>query len=228
MPPPNAALFPAPAECDDMSARNTVAPSTIGVELSEDGIAVEYLDGREVFYHGPPKKAAGTVKTAPGKLVQILVTDPDGTEGVLTYVNDRNTHDDILETTGVGRVFVDPGEEEELFPGVTTRADGHSVIVDADPEVARGRVFVFAEDELSEQSYEIVGEDAVDGDDAAAETEDGDGAASHERDADAAPDDSDAAAASGDAEAASVEDSDDDDDGGASDGWIDSEYVEDE
>ena len=228
MPPPNAALFPAPAECDDMSARNTVAPSTIGVELSEDGIAVEYLDGREVFYHGPPKKAAGTVKTAPGKLVQILVTDPDGTEGVLTYVNDRNTHDDILETTGVGRVFVDPGEEEELFPGVTTRADGHSVVVDADPEVARGRVFVFAEDELSEQSYEIVGEDAVDGADATAETEDGDGAASHERDADAAPDDSDAAAASGDAEAASVEDSDDDDDGGASDGWIDSEYVEDE
>jgi len=241
MPPPNAALFPAPAECDDMSARNTVAPSTIGVELSEDGIAVEYLDGREVFYHGPPKKAAGTVKTAPGKLVQILVTDPDGTEGVLTYVNDRNTHDDILETTGVGRVFVDPGEEEELFPGVTTRADGHSVVVDADPEVARGRVFVFAEDELSEQSYEIVGEDAAeqssasphsaspredavdDGSDEDAEFE------ATERDADAAPSGSDAAAASDDdSEAASGDDSADDESDGASDGWIDSEYVEDE
>lgn len=215
-----------------MSARNTVAPSTIGVELSEDGIAVEYLDGREVFYHGPPKKAARTVKTPPGKLVQILVTDPDGSEGVLMYVNDRNTHDDILETTGVGRVFVEPGEEEELFPGVTARADGHSIVVDADPEVARGRVFVFAEDELSEAAYEIVGEDAK------TETDNRDAAGSTESDADTEAADSDAdAAIVDDAEAASVDDDAEDDrsdadaadvDDESSDGWIDSEYVEDE
>jgi hypothetical protein len=168
-----AALFPVPVERPDMSARNTVAPSTIGVTLTEDGITVEYLDGREVFYHGPPQKAESSVRTPPGKLVQILVTDPGGTEGVLTYVNDHNTHDDILETTGVGRVFVDPGESEELFPGVTARAEGHTVVVEADPDVARGRVFVFAEDELEERAYEIVGEsdegdaeaDPVDADD---------------------------------------------------------------
>ncbi|GAA0675823.1 hypothetical protein GCM10009020_24480 [Natronoarchaeum mannanilyticum] len=216
-----------------MSARNTVAPSTIGVELSEDGIAVEYLDGREVFYHGPPKKAEQTVKTPPGKLVQILVTDPEGTEGVLMYVNDRNTHDDILETTGVGRVFVEPGEEEELFPGVTARADGHSIVVDADPEVARGRVFVFAEDELSEDAYEIVGEDAVDDTETAAEdaetgTDDAGDAASNEYDAAAASADRDLAGVPDDADDSETAADDGDAEDDQSDGWIDSEYVEDE
>ncbi|WP_135828962.1 DUF5796 family protein [Halorussus halobius] len=142
-----------------MSARNDVAPDTIGVELTADGIVVEYTDGREVFYHGAPEKVAGTLRAQPGKLVQILVTDPTETEGVLTYVNDRDTHDDILETSGVGRVMLDPGEEEELFPGVTVRLDGYATEIEADPEVARGRVFVFEEDELGEASYELVNEE---------------------------------------------------------------------
>ncbi|WP_435174600.1 DUF5796 family protein [Halorussus sp. AFM4] len=142
-----------------MSARNDVAPDTLGVELTEDGIVVEYADGREAFYRGVPTKESGTLRTQPGKLIQILVTDPTETEGVLTYVNDRNTHDEILEETGVGRVMLDPGEEEELFPGVTVRMDGYAVEVEADPETARGRVFVFEEDELGEESYEMVDEE---------------------------------------------------------------------
>ena len=142
-----------------MSARNDVAPDTLGVELTEDGIVVEYTDGREAYYRGIPEKESGTLRTSPGKLVQILVTDPTETEGVLMYVNDRNTHDDILESTGVGRVMLEPGEEEELFPGVTVRVDGYAIEVEADPEAARGRVFVFEEDELDEASYELVSED---------------------------------------------------------------------
>ena len=136
-----------------MSARNNVSPSTLGVELAEEGVYVEYLDGREVLYHGVPEKVERSVRAPPGKQVQVLVTDPTETEGVLMYVNDYNTHDDILETTGVGRIYVE--DEAELFPGVTATTDGHAVVVEADPEVARGRVFVFAEDELSEHSYEI-------------------------------------------------------------------------
>jgi hypothetical protein len=139
-----------------MSFRSDVAPSTLGVELTADGIAVEYLDGREVFYHGPPAKREGSVQVPPGTLAQVLVTDPTETEGVLVYVNDRNTADEILEDTGVGRVMLADGEEEELFPGVTVTADGHAVTVDADPETARGRVFVFAEDDRREAAYEIV------------------------------------------------------------------------
>ncbi|WP_248515617.1 DUF5796 family protein [Salinarchaeum laminariae] len=142
-----------------MSHRSTVSPSTLPVDLREEGVVVEYLDEREAFYNGVPAKREGSVRTRPGVLVQVLVTDPTDTEGVLTYVNDRSTHDDILEETGVGRVFVEPGEETELFPGVTARAEGHAIVIEGEPEVARGRIFVFAEDEMGEASYEIVRED---------------------------------------------------------------------
>ena len=139
-----------------MSARNDVAPSTIGVDLVDGGIVVQYLDGREVFYHGPPKPVEGPLTTPPGKEVHVLVTDPDGVEGVMTYVNDRNTHDDILESTGVGRVMLERNDEEELFPGVRVATEAYSIRVDADLSVVDGRVFVFAEDEMSEHAYELV------------------------------------------------------------------------
>lgn len=140
-----------------MSQRSDVAPSTIGVELDPDGVFVEYLDGSEVIYRGVPDAIDGPVRCQPGKEVHVLVTDPDETAGVMVYVNDRKTHEDILESTGVGRVVLEPGEETELFPGVRARADGHAVEVEGDPDVASGRVFVFEEDELGERSYEIVG-----------------------------------------------------------------------
>ena len=142
-----------------MSARNDVAPDTLGVELAEDGVVVEYTDGREAYYRGVPEKVTETLQTTPGKLVQVLVTDPTETEGVMMYVNDRDTHDEILESTGIGRVLLDSGEEEELFPGVTVRLEGYAVEVEANPEVARGRVFVFSEDERGESSYELVTEE---------------------------------------------------------------------
>ena len=141
-----------------MSARNDVAPETLSVDLTEDGVVVEYKDGREVFYRGVPKRVEERVVAAPAKEVHVLVTDPNETEGVLLYVNDLNTHDDILEDTGVGRIMLETGEEEEVFPGVTISDTSMRVAIEADPETARGRVFVFVEDEMGEQSYEIVGE----------------------------------------------------------------------
>jgi hypothetical protein len=139
-----------------MNHRSTVAPATLPVELREEGVFVEYLDGREVLYRGIPEKATGSVRTQPGTLVQVLVVDPSETEGILTYINDRDSHDEVLEDSGVGRVFVEPGEQEELFPGVTATADGYAIVVDVDPSLVDGRVFVFAEDELVERSYELV------------------------------------------------------------------------
>lgn len=139
-----------------MSARNDVPPDTVGVELTEDGIYVEYIDGRRTFYNGVPERHRGTLRCQPGKDVQVLVTDPTETEGVMVYVNDLKTHDEILESTGVGRVMLDDGEETELFPGVDIAADGYVVEVTADPEIAGGRVFVFVEDELGEHSYELL------------------------------------------------------------------------
>ncbi|MCU4926736.1 DUF5796 family protein [Halobacteria archaeon AArc-dxtr1] len=142
-----------------MSFRSNVAPSTVGVDFVEGGVVVEYLDGRDTFYHGPPDPVSGAITTPPGKHVHVLVTDPDGIEGVMTYVNDRDTHDEILESTGVGRVLLEGDDEEVLFPGVTVSTEGYSVRVDVDHDAVEGRVFVFAEDEMSEHAYEIVPED---------------------------------------------------------------------
>jgi len=112
-----------------MSARNDVAPDTLGVELTEDGIAVEYNDSRTVFYHGVPKKADGKLRTAPAKDAHGTVTDASETQGILVYVNDLNTHDDILEDTGVGRIMLDDGRRTNCSPAsscATTRCASKS------------------------------------------------------------------------------------------------------
>ncbi|MFT4890279.1 MAG: hypothetical protein ACI9YT_001193 [Halobacteriales archaeon] len=139
--------------------RSDIPPDTVGVELADGGVAVEYTDDRETFYHGVPEPVTGSIRTPPEKEVHVLVTDPSGTEGVLTYVNDRKTHDDILRESGVGRVLLEGGEETELFPGVTVAVDGYAVVVSADHDVVDGRVFVFAEDATSEHRYELVPEE---------------------------------------------------------------------
>jgi hypothetical protein len=142
-----------------MPARSDVPPDTVGVELTEDGVFVEYTDSRRTFYNGVPRRHEGTLRCQPGKDVQVLITDPTETEGVMVYVNDLKTHDEILESSGVGRVILADGDQEELFPGVEVAADGYAVEVSADPAVAGGRVFVFVEDELGERSYELFGSD---------------------------------------------------------------------
>ena len=142
-----------------MSIRNDIAPDSLPVSLQAEGVEVEYADGRSVFYHGVPETSSDPVTPPPGKDVHVLVTDPTETEGVMVYVNDRQTADEILEDSGVGRVVLDDGEETTVFPGVEVSVDSYRVTVDADPEAARGRVFVFAEDGLGEQSWELVAEE---------------------------------------------------------------------
>jgi hypothetical protein len=144
--------------------RNDIAPDTLSIELDPNGVQVEYTDGRSVFYHGVPQKSEDQVISGPGKEVHVLVTDPTETEGVLVYVNDRKTHDEILLDSGVGRVIIDRNATESLFPGVDASNRGYRIEIAADPEAARGRVFVFIEDEMGEQAYEIVAleEDAMD------------------------------------------------------------------
>jgi len=139
-----------------MSIREDVPPQTVGVELDEDGVVVEYLDGREAFYRGVPRRTEGSVTTAPGKQAHVLVTDAAGTEGILVYVNDRVTHEDILESTGVGRILLDPGEATTVFPGVRAESHAHRVEVTVDFDALDGRVFVFEEDEMGERSFEVV------------------------------------------------------------------------
>ena len=140
-----------------MPVHNDVPPRTLGVELREEGVVVTYADDRTTIYRGVPERVTGSLQTAPGKETHVLVTDPTETEGVLLYVNDLKTADEILEDTGVGRILLEEGDREEVFPGVTvSRADGLRTTVEADPEAAGGRVFVFVEDDWGEESYEFV------------------------------------------------------------------------
>ncbi len=139
-----------------MSQRSDIAPQTLQISLEPEGVEVEYLDDRSVFYHGVPERVEESVLCPPGRDVHVLVTSPDGSEGVMVYVNDRRTHDEILESTGVGRVVLGREETTSLFPGVEATNHAYRVEITADPEDARGRVFVFAEDEMGEAAYEIV------------------------------------------------------------------------
>ena len=150
-----------------MTERSDIAPETLHVALEPEGVEVEYVDGRSVFYHGVPRKREGNVVCPPGRDVHVLVMSPDETEGVMVYVNDRTTDDKILESTGVGRVILERDEGTALFPGVEATNHGYRVEVSADPDLARGRVFVFAEDETGEAAYELVGEAEPGADDGA-------------------------------------------------------------
>lgn len=137
-------------------SRGDVPPTSIGVDLREEGVVVEYLDGRTTLYRGAPESADGVVTAGPGQETHVLVTDPTETEGVMTYVNDYKTDEAILRDSGVGRVVVESGETDEVFPGVIVGREGQRNRVIADPAVAGGRVFVFVEDGWTERSYEIV------------------------------------------------------------------------
>jgi len=139
-----------------MNGPGDVPPDSLPIDLTEDGIEVEYLDGRSVFYHGVPTPVEGSVTTAPAKEVHVLVTAADETRGVLVYVNDLNTGDDVLAESGVGRVMLDRSESETIFPGVEITERGMRIEVAADPSVVDGRVFVFEEDAMGERRFEIV------------------------------------------------------------------------
>ncbi|MEF8838239.1 MAG: DUF5796 family protein [Haloarculaceae archaeon] len=140
-----------------MSEKSEVAPDTLAVDLTEGGVEVEYADGRTVFYHGVPERVE-QVTVPPGKDTHVLVTNGEGSHGVLTYVNERTTEDEILEDSGVGRILLDQGEETTVFPGVRVQESEMRITVRADPEMVDGRVFVFAENEMGEAGYELVEE----------------------------------------------------------------------
>ncbi|PSP89758.1 hypothetical protein BRC87_07325 [Halobacteriales archaeon QS_4_66_20] len=139
-----------------MAYHSDVPPATLAVELTDAGVLVEYLDGREVLYRGVPTPAEGEFLTTPGKDVHVLVTDDSETSGVLVYLDERRTEDEILEDSGVGRVLLDEGEETTLFPGVRARGGGLRDEIVVDHDAVDGRVFVFEEDQFEERSFELV------------------------------------------------------------------------
>ncbi len=143
-----------------MPKREPVTPASLSVDVTDEEVAVGYLDGHIVRYTAPTPPTEPPVRTQPRRLVSVLVVAPDGTEATLTYVNELNTDVEMLEDTGVGRVFVDPGERAGIAPGVTAEGDGHAVVIHADFTTVDGRVFVFEEDQFAETGYELVAPEA--------------------------------------------------------------------
>jgi len=150
-------FFARPTHCV-MDAHSELSPETLAVEVQDAGVLLEYADGREVFYHGAPERVASPHQTAPGKDVHLLVTDASARQGVMLYVNERRTADDILAETGVGRLFVTEGENRDVFPGVTIRGGSLRCEIAVDHAAVDGRVLVFEEDQFEERSTEIVPE----------------------------------------------------------------------
>jgi hypothetical protein len=139
-----------------MEAHSEVSPDTLTVELLEGGVRVEYLDGRSVLYRGVPEAVTGDHQTTPGKDVHLLVTDESEQSGILIYVDERTTEDEILEDTGVGRILLSEGEETTVFPGVTIKGGSLRQTIAIDHDAVDGRAFVFEEDHFEERSYELV------------------------------------------------------------------------
>lgn len=138
-----------------MTSHTEVAPDTLSLRLTDGGIVVEYLDNREVFYHGVPDPTETPHLTAPGKDIHVLVTDESETSGVLLYIDERRTEAAILEGSGVGRILLEPGESRTTFPGVEVQRNDLRYEIDVDDALVDGRVFVFEEDQFEEQSYEL-------------------------------------------------------------------------
>lgn len=136
--------------------RSEIPPDTLSIEVLDEGVTVSYLDGREVFYHGSPEPTATPHRTAPGKHVHVLVTDASDTQGILVYVDERRTDDEILADSGVGRVLLGEDESTTLFQGVTVSRGSIRYEIDVAFDALDGRVFVFEEDQFQERSLELV------------------------------------------------------------------------
>lgn len=134
----------------------TVSPATLTVDISKEGIAVRYLDGRRTVYPADAEPTVPPLRTGPGRLVQLLLVEPDETSGVLVYINDRDTAGEILEESGVGRINLKPGDEAGVLPGVSVEMDQQHAVIDVDHAAIDGRLFVFSEGMLDTRSYELV------------------------------------------------------------------------
>ncbi len=138
-----------------MAARSNVSPVPLQLEARDPGIAVRYLDGRLVEYATPIADADHEVGANITYAIHVLVTDESETEGVMVYLNDYDTSDDVLESTGVGRILLEEGESASVYPGVTASRSGDRIDVGADAAAVAGSVLVFVENQLEERAYRL-------------------------------------------------------------------------
>lgn len=138
-----------------MRHRSNVSPVPLPINRTDDAIDVTYLDGREVTYHGPFESRESTVQANQSFAVHVLVIDRDSDEGVMVYINDYDTSDAILESTGVGRVIIADGAHEVIFPGITASRSGEWIDVSITADPGDVDIFVFIENDRGESHVRL-------------------------------------------------------------------------
>lgn len=133
-----------------MQHRSNVSPVPLTVERSAEAVRVHYLDDRVVTYRGPFEERDGELAANRSFEVHVLVIDPESGDGIMTYVNDYDTTDPILESTGVGRVLIEDGQHEAIYPGITATLAGETVRVTVDETAADMWVYGFVENDRGE------------------------------------------------------------------------------
>lgn len=138
-----------------MAGRSNVSPVPLRLEPRDPGIAVRYLDRRVVEYTTPLAEADDGIGATITYEIHVLVTDEAETEGIMVYLNDYDTSDDVLEATGVGRILLEEGESAAVYPGVTASRTDDRIDVAADPGAVEGSVLVFVENQLEERAFRL-------------------------------------------------------------------------
>ncbi len=138
-----------------MQPRTNVSPVQLPVDIGTDDVTIEYLDRRLVSYRAPVVERDEPVHAVHTYELHVLVTDATGEAGYMTYVNDLDTTDDILESTGVGRVILDADESVSLHPGVTASREGETITIQLTTSDLDSRVYVFVEHQLDERAYRL-------------------------------------------------------------------------
>lgn len=133
-----------------MEHRSNVSPVPLTVERSTEAVSLQYLDDRVVTYRGPFEESQSELRANRSFEVHILVIDPDTGEGIMTYINDYDTSDEILESTGVGRVLIDDGQREVIYPGITATLEGETIHVSLDSSIDDVWVYAFVENDRGE------------------------------------------------------------------------------
>ena len=133
-----------------MQHRSNVSPVPLTVERSTEAVSLQYLDDRVVTYRGPFDEHQSDLTANRSFDVHILVIDPDTGDGIMTYINDYDTSDAILESTGVGRVLIDDGQREVIYPGITATLEGEAINVSIDSSTDDVWVYAFVENDRGE------------------------------------------------------------------------------
>ena len=138
-----------------MTYRTNVSPTFLPVRKRDSQIELTYLDDRTVTYSGPFDTSLDTVEANRSVEVHVLIVDSEFKEGMMVYINDYDTVDDILESSGVGRIILPDGGVETLYPGVRVIRDGERIRVTAGEAPDDIWCFAFIESQLSEDAYRL-------------------------------------------------------------------------